>query len=117
MPPLKSVLFQVKRIYYDQYVAGTKRTEFRAWKPYWISRLMPSKGSMPNIAIISNPGRPILRFEILDIYFCATETLVDNGSLTEAECDEFINTHTCIVTVLGNQIETTQVQLTWGDFK
>jgi len=116
MRPPRSVLFQVKRVYYDQLAAGTKKMEIRAWKPYWISRLMPPKGCMPDVAIISNPGRPILRFEILDIYYCATQSLVDNGTLTEAECDEFINTHTCIVTFLGNRIKTTQIQLTWGDY-
>jgi len=112
----RSVLFQVKRIYYDQFAAGTKRMEIRAWKSYWISRLMPAKGSMPSIAIISNPGRPILRFRILDISFVNSDVLLGDGILTEAEYDEFINTHTCIVTCLGDQIKTTQVQLTWGNF-
>ncbi len=117
MPRLKSVLFQVKRVYYDQYAAGTKRREIRAWKPYWISRLMPSKGPMPNVAIISNPGRPILRFEIADISWYHTESLIDEGILTVAEYNEFINADTCIVTFLGDRIETTQVQLTWGDLQ
>lgn len=111
----RSVSFQVKRNYYDQLAAGTKKMEIRAWKPYWISRLMPAKGSMPSIAIFSNPGRPILRFKILDICFIATDALMGAGRLTEEEYNEFIKADTCIVTFLGDRIKATQVQLTWGD--
>jgi len=113
----KCANFQVKRIYYDQIAAGTKKTEIRAWKPYWISRLMPAKGHMPDVAIFHTPGRPIIRFEILDISYYHTEALIGEGILTEAEFNEFINTDTCIVTFLGDRIETTKGQLTWGDFK
>ena len=115
----RSVLFQVKRVYYDQYVAGTKKYEIRAWKPYWLSRLipLPLKGDMPTIAIISNPGQPILRFKIESIKVYLTETLINEGILTEKEYKAFINAHDCIVTFLGDRIQTTQVQLTLGDLQ
>ena len=117
MSALKCANFQVKRIYYDQFAAGTKKYEIRAWKQYWISRLMPAKGPMPAIAIFHSPGRPILRFRILDISFEKARLLISEGELTEEEYIEFINTDTCIVTHLGDRIETNKGQLTWEDFK
>lgn len=31
----RKVVFRIRRIYFDQIVAGTKTSEFRADKPYW----------------------------------------------------------------------------------
>ena len=78
---------------------------------------MPAKGHMPDVAIFHTPGRPIIRFEIKDISYYRTEALISEGILTEAESEEFINVDTCIVTFLGDRIETTKGQLTWGDFE
>ena len=78
---------------------------------------MPAKGHMPDVAIFHTPGRPIIRFEILDIYFTSATVILSEGLLTEEEYEAFIHPHDCIVTVLGSRIETTKGQLTWGDFK
>ncbi len=32
--------FRIRKIYYDQIVAGTKTAEFRAVKPFWIQRVL-----------------------------------------------------------------------------
>ena len=78
---------------------------------------MPAKGHMPDVAIFHTPGRPIIRFKIAEISYYRTEVLIGEGILTEEECNEFINADTCIVTFLGDRIETTKGQLTWGDFE
>ena len=72
---------------------------------------------MPDVAIFHTSGRPIIRFEIKDIYFCDAVALRDYDLLSEEEYNEFIKPHDCIVTVLGSRIETTKGQLTWGDFE
>ena len=100
---------------------------------------MPAKGHMPDVAIFHTPGCPIIRFEILDIYFTSATVIppgcpiirfeildiyftsatviLSEGLLTEDEYEAFIHPHDCIVMVLGSKIETTKGQLTWGDFK
>jgi len=39
MAPLRTLHLTLEREWFDQIARGTKREEFRAYKPYWIRRL------------------------------------------------------------------------------
>ncbi|MFP4664436.1 MAG: hypothetical protein ACLFM1_08405 [Bacteroidales bacterium] len=44
---MEKVLFlTIKKTYFDRIESGVKTSEFRAYKPYWIKRLMNDDGSM-----------------------------------------------------------------------
>ena len=128
MEKIKKVSFRVRRIYYDQFAAGTKHEELRALKPYWVRILQPflpysifrrvniqtileehgifrlwSTNNQPLIAVISTPGQPTLYFEISTIYVDKQERILKRELSEDGKKD--IPTEYCIVTKMGEQIE------------
>ena len=130
---VKKVSFRVRRIYYDQFVAGTKKEELRALKLYWVQILCPYVSpelydhpevrnvdtlsgfrlrfrlsgikpcNQPKIAVISSPGQPTLRFKIDLIYIDRPERVLGRGLSEQGKKD--IPTELCIVTKMGDRIE------------
>lgn len=127
---VKKVSFRVRRIYYDQFVAGTKKEELRALKLYWVKILRPTlllgvpKGfyqkhitpilqewgltqvwvpdNQPKIAVISSPGQPTLEFKIASIYIDMPEHVLGREMSEQGKQD--IPTEWCIVTKMGDRI-------------
>lgn len=48
--PLK-VAFRIRRIYFDQIKAGTKKVEVRRASPYWMKAMMRGSGSVREVAV------------------------------------------------------------------
>ena len=127
MDKVKKVSFRVRRIYYDQFAAGTKHEELRTLKLYWVKILHPfvpleyfyhpevrainkmegvgfwNRNYQPKIAVISTPGQPTLRFEISSIRIDKTERVLGRRLSEEGKKD--IPTELCIVTKMGERIE------------
>jgi len=126
---VKKVSFRVRRIYYDQFVVGTKHEELRALKRYWIKILCPyvpqkfcnhpevrnkdtlsgfmlseiKRCRQPKIAVISTPRQPTLRFKIDSIWIDEPESILGRELSEQGKLD--IPTELCIVTRMGKQIE------------
>ena len=126
---MKKVSFRVRRIYYDQFVNGTKREELRSLTPYWVKILFPVVSdafsnhpevlrvdtlsgfilshmkpcNQPSIAVISSPGQPTLRFPIISIYIDRPECILGRELSEQGRKD--IPTELCIVTKMGDRIE------------
>jgi len=124
---VKKVSFRVRRIYYDQFAAGTKYEELRTLKLYWVKILHPfvpfeysrhpevkaidkmegvgfwNRNYQPEIAVISTPGQPTLRFEISSIWIDEPERVLGRKLSEEGKKD--ILTELCIVTKMGERIE------------
>lgn len=127
---MKKVSFRVRRIYYDQFVNGTKHEELRALKPYWVKILRPilprysigiyrkiikpilqelgwkqvwTPDNQPQIAVISSSGQPTLWFEIISIYVDRPELILGRELSEQGKKD--IPTEFCIVTKMGERIE------------
>ena len=127
MKKMKKVSFRVRRIYYDQFVAGTKHEELRALKLYWVKILHPfvpleylshpevqaidkrggvgfwNRNYQPKIAVISTPGQPTLNFRIVSIWVDKPESILGRELSDQGKKD--IPTELCIVTKMGEQIE------------
>ena len=129
MKDVKKVSFRVRRIYYDQFAAGTKHEELRALKPYWIKILHPLLPcrilekypylsdflhkyikpphldfcNQPEIAVVSCPGQLTLRFKITDIRIDEPEKILGRELSEQGEKD--ISTELCIVTKMGGRIK------------
>ena len=127
MKDIKKVSFRVRRLYYDQFVAGTKHEELRALKLYWVKILHPfvpleysfypevqaidkmegvgfwNRNYQPKIAVISTPGQPTLRFKIDSIWIDEPEYILGRQLSEQGKKD--IPTELCIVTKMGERIE------------
>ena len=123
---VKKVSFRVRRIYYDQFVAGTKHEELRALKLYWVKILHPfvpleysahpevkaidkmegvgfwNRNHQPKIAVISTPGQPTLSFKISSILIGEPELILNRKLSEDGKKD--IPTELCIVTKMGERI-------------
>lgn len=127
---MKKVSFRVRRIYYDQFVAGTKHEELRALKLYWVKILCPwlpsepptgfyqkhitpileewgqkliwSPHNQPKIAVISSPGQPTLEFKIVSIDIARPELVLGRELSEQGRKD--IPTEWCIVTKMGERL-------------
>lgn len=126
MTKVKKVSFRMRRIYYDEFVAGMKHHELRALKAYWVVRLRPyvptcflghplvvatymgvrpdqiSGVGQPEIAVISCPGQPTLEYEIKSIWIDRPEKIIDKKHLEQ--CANDVQTELCIVTEMGARI-------------
>ena len=127
MKDRKKVSFRVRKIYHDQFVAGTKHEELRALKLYWVKILHPfvpleynfhpevqaidkmegvgfwNKNYQPKIAVISTPGQPTLRFQIDSIWIDEPEHILGRKLSDQGKQD--IPTELCIATKMGERIE------------
>jgi len=70
---MKGVLFRVRRIYYDQIAAGTKKFELRAGSGYW--RTMLFHRNPPDVAVFICGREPVLRFKIKNISLIKTSEI------------------------------------------
>lgn len=126
---VKKVSFRVRRIYYDQFVAGTKCEELRALTAYWVKILCPYVSpelsdhpevrnadtlsgfvlskikpcNQPKIAVIHTPGQPTLRFRIGAIWVDVPWRFL-GGELSE-QGNQDIPTELCIVTKIEDRVE------------
>ena len=127
MTKVKKVSFRVRRIYYEQFVAGTKHHELRALKAYWFKILWPCVPTcysehpivttaykdakpeqvgwlgQPEIAVISCPGQPTLEYEIKSIVIDKPENILDDEHFEQ--CKNDVQTELCIVTKIGARIK------------
>lgn len=100
---LKKVSFQVRKNYYDEFVAGTKTEELRAFNEYWFSRLI-LPGKLPTIAVISCGPYPAMYFEIAKIFIDRPENVLGRPLSEQGRKDlkAFDSaTDLCIVTKMG----------------
>jgi len=118
---IKKVSYRVRRIYYDQFVEGTKKEELRALKQYWVTILcpyvpedfamhpevgaldFPSIKGQPEIAVIHTPKQPTLEFLIADIFVERPECVLGRELSEQGKKD--IPTEYCIVTKMGARIK------------
>ena len=102
---VKKVSFRVRRIYYDQFLAGTKHEELRALTLYWYRILRPhvSKeyyfhplimeyekktreyGKRPTIAVVHTPKQPTLYFQIRYIEVVSSHTVCNLTLLNHSD--------------------------------
>ena len=123
---MKKVSFRVRRVYYDQFAAGTKHEELRMLKLYWVKILHPfvpleyfyhpevrainkmegvgfwNRNYQPKIAVISTPGQLTLNFKIESIWVDKTESILGRKLSEQGMKD--IPTELCIVTKMGETI-------------
>ena len=99
----KKVSFRARRIYYDQFVAGTKHEELRAWTPYW-RQILLDKENPPKIAVIHTPGQPTLRFQITQIFVVKNIPEYLGRELSK-QGKRDISTERAIVTKMGDRME------------
>ena len=121
MIKVKKVSFQVRRIYYDKFLNGTKREELRALTPYWFKILRSHVDPQfyfhpevinaddnkeffyrPRIAVVHSPKQPTLCFAIRYISIARTEEVLDRKLSEQGKKD--IPTELCIVTKMGERI-------------
>jgi hypothetical protein len=118
MEKVKKVSFRVRRIYYDQFAAGTKHEELRALTPYWLKILQPAplwtrsnptlltsssaRSQQPKVAVISCPNQPTLKFVISAIWIDEPERILGRELSEQGKKD--IPTELCIVTKMGERI-------------
>lgn len=95
---MKKVSFRIRKIYFDQIVAGTKLFELRNYTPFWIKRLL---WNPPSIAVfVCGPRkhqRWIRKIRVgKPIEFLGRE-LSEQGK-------QDISTELCIATYVGMQV-------------
>lgn len=96
----KKVSFRIRRIYYDQIVAGTKREELRKDSKFWRKRLIKTD-TPPKIAVFVC-GADVHRREISKIRIDTPENVLGRELSEQGKKD--IPTSTCIVVELGDEI-------------
>ncbi|GAH25180.1 unnamed protein product [marine sediment metagenome] len=100
---VKKVSFRVRRIYYDQFVNGTKDEELRAWTSYW-RQILLDKENPPKIAVVHTPKQPALRFQITRI-FVVKDISEYLGRELSKQGKKDISTQRAIVTKMGERIK------------
>jgi len=95
----KSASFRIRRIYYDQIVAGTKREELRKDCDFWRRRLI-NTDSPPDTAVFVC-GKDVHRREITGVRIDQPEKVLGRPLSEQGKRD--IPTATCIVVELGDR--------------
>lgn len=97
----KAVSFRIRRIYYDQIVAGTKTVELRKYSEFWQKRLLETSDP-PRIAVFVC-GKAVHRREISGIRIDEPEAVLGRPLSEQGKRD--IPTQFCIVVELGAIIQ------------
>ena len=99
--PEKRIAFRIRRVYYDQIVAGTKTEEIRTLKPFWIKRLLNHEDP-PTIAVFINK-KDVHRRRILSIRIDDPEKVLGRALSEQGKQD--IQSEQAIIVELGEVVE------------
>jgi len=96
---MKKVSFRIRKIYFDQTVAGTKPFELRSYTPFWIKRLLWNPP--PRIAVFVCGSKKHQRW-IKNIKVGKPVEFLGRELSEQGKQD--ISTELCIATYLGGQV-------------
>ena len=95
---MKKVSFRIRKIYFDQIIAGTKPFELRSYTPFWIKRLL---WDPPDIAVFVCGPKTHQRW-IKKIKVGKPVEFLGRELSKQGKQD--ITTELCIATYLGKQV-------------